>query len=142
MLSDIRVPVPGQTIESQVAAHWLRNPWPTWDDAAKAVFGSAKTKSGSLIHGGWQEAFQNLEGAGCRTATELIERHSYLPLFRPFADAATYEKLFSALALGEVTKLSALCRSHAVRLGSPRLKGICKSSPDAISEYWASQALN
>jgi hypothetical protein len=38
MLSDIRVPIRGQTIESLVAAHWLRNPWPTWDDAAKAVF--------------------------------------------------------------------------------------------------------
>jgi hypothetical protein len=125
MLSDIRVPIRGQTIESLVAAHWLRNPWPTWDDAAKAVFGSPKTKSGSLIHGGWQEAFQNLEGAGCRTATELIERHSYLPLFRPFADATTYEKLPSALARGEVTKLSALCRSHAVRLGSQRLCPMC-----------------
>lgn len=135
MLSDIRVPVPGQTIESLVAAHWLRNPWPTWDGAARVVFGSAKTKSGSLIHGGWQEAFQSLGGAGCRTATELIERHSYLPLFRPFADAATYEKLLSALARGKVTKLSALCRSHAVRLGPPRLCPMCAAGDIAARGF-------
>ena len=52
--------VPGQTIESLVAANWLWNSWSSWEDAAKAVFGSSKTKSGSLIHGGWSEAFDAL----------------------------------------------------------------------------------
>ena len=58
MLPHISSAVPGQTIESMVAANWLWNSWSSWEDAAKAVFGSYKTKSGSLIHGGWSEAFE------------------------------------------------------------------------------------
>lgn len=117
--------VPGQTIESLVAANWLWNSWSSWEDAAKAVFGSSKTKSGSLIHGGWSEAFDALQVTECSSPLELIERHSYLPLFRPFADGATYLRLSTALAQGEVTKLSALCRSSATRVGPIRLCPVC-----------------
>lgn len=125
MLPHISSAVPGQTIDSMVAANWLWNSWSSWEDAARAVFGSSKTKSGSLIHGGWSEAFEALQGEDCSSPLELIERHSYLPLFRPFADKATYQRLSTALAQGEVTRLSALCRSSATRVGSIRLCPAC-----------------
>ena len=125
MLPHISSAVPGQTIESMVAANWLWNSWSSWEDAAKAVFGSPKTKSGSLIHGGWSEAFAALQVGECSTPLELIERHSYLPLFKHFADSATYQRLSTALSQGEVTKLSALCRSSAIRFGSIRLCPAC-----------------
>jgi hypothetical protein len=125
MLPNVSSPVPGQTIESMVAANWLWNSWTSWEGAAKVVFGSSKTKSGSLIHGGWSEAFEALQGEGFSSPLELIERHSYLPLFRPFADKATYQRLSTALAQGEVTKLSALCRSSATRVGSIRFCPAC-----------------
>lgn len=125
MLPHVSSPVPGQTIESMVAANWLWNSWTSWEVAAHVVFGSSKTKSGSLIHGGWSEAFEALQDVGYSSPLELIERHSYLPLFRPFADNATYQRLSTALTQGEVTKLSALCRSSATRVGSMRFCPAC-----------------
>lgn len=125
MLPHVSSPVPGQTIESMVAANWLWNSWTSWEVAAHVVFGSSKTKACSLIHGGWSEAFEALQDVGYGSALELIERHSYLPLFRPFADKATYQRLSTALTQGEVTKLSALCRSSAARVGSIRFCPAC-----------------
>ena len=106
MLTDVRLPVPDQTIESLVAATWLRNPWPTWEEAAAIVFGSAKTKSRRLVHGGWREAYAALDGAGYSTPDELVAAHSYLPLFQPFMEVAIYERLRSAPVEGKVARLS------------------------------------
>lgn len=135
MLTDVRLPVPDQTIESLVAATWLRNPCPTWEEAAAIVFGSAKTKSRRLVHGGWREAFTAFDGAGYSSPDELVAAHSYLPLFQPFMEVATYERLRSALVEGQVAKLSALSRSRVLAGGPVRFCPPCSAREIAKSGY-------
>jgi hypothetical protein len=135
MLTDVRLPVPDQTIESLVAATWLRNPWPTWEEAAAIVFGSAKTKSRRLVHGGWREAYAALDGAGYSTPDELVAAHSYLPLFQPFMEVAIYERLRSALVEGQVARLSALSRSRVLAAGPVRFCPQCAAREIAKSGY-------
>lgn len=135
MLIDVRIPVPDQTIESLVAATWLRNPWPTWEEAAAIVFGSAKTKSQRLVHGGWREAFTALDGVGYSCPDELVAAHSYLPLFQPFMEAATYERLRLALVEGHVARLSALSRSRVLTGGPVRFCPLCSAREIAKSGY-------
>lgn len=135
MLTDVRLPVTGQTIESLVAATWLRNPWPTWEEAAAIVFGSAKTKSRRLVHGGWRDAFTALDGAGYRTPDELVTAHSYLPLFQPFMEVETYERLRSALVEGHVARLSALSRSRVLAGGPVRFCHLCTAREIAKRGY-------
>lgn len=135
MLTDVRLPLPDQTIESLVAVTWLRNPVSTWEEAAAIVFGSAKTKSRRLVHRGWREAFSALDGAGYRTPEEFVSAHSYLPLYQPFMELATYERLRSALVDGQVARLSALSRSRVLSTGPFRFCPLCSAREIAKSGY-------
>lgn len=87
------IPHPDQTIESLVAAIWMRNPMPSWDATVGRVFGNISTKINHVVHNGWGNAFKVLQTLGYQTQNELINAHSYFPLYRPFVTDTIYQSL-------------------------------------------------
>jgi hypothetical protein len=136
MLSDVRLPVRDQTIESLVAVMWLFNGFPTWEAAASAVLGHTKSKNvRGLLHSGWREAFVTLNGAGNSTPNELLAAHSYLPLYQPFTKVAVYEQLRTTLLDGDLARLLALARTRVLAGGPVRYCPLCAAKEVLQSGY-------
>lgn len=114
MVVTIPTPLADQTIESLTAVMWAKNPWPTWKEAVKAIFGSSGINPGGLIHSGVQNCSQVLCGLGYKSLEELAANHLYLPIFKPFLDASTYRESQQLMIEGQTTKLVSLSRVQAV----------------------------
>lgn len=136
MLTDVPLPVRDQTIDSLVAATWLRNPISNWGAATSAVFGQKRRKeSRGILQAGWRNAFVTLDGAGYSTPNELLAAHSYLPLYQPFMRVKLYEDLRSLLLNGELVRLTAMTRTRVLTAGPVRYCPLCAAKEVLQSGY-------
>lgn len=113
----LTVPIPheDQTVESIAANAWMRNPWPNWKDASLALFGSKREKKlQHLIHSGWTQLHQSCAGLGYQSPDRLIDRHSFLTLFRPFLQPRVYSHFRRFLGAGEAGRFCAIARLRLV----------------------------
>lgn len=110
-------PLRDQTIESVGALAWAKNPWSTWMETAKAVFGAATTSAGSAIHAGVGHCFDVLSGLGYASPEDLLANHSYLPLFRPFLTSRAYELSQQSMIGGNIRRLVNLSKLRVIEPG-------------------------
>ena len=114
-------------MESVGALAWAKNPWSTWMETAKAVFGAATNNARTIIHAGVGPCFDALSGLGYYSPQELLANHSYLPIFRPFLTPRAYELSQQLMVEGNVRRLVNLSKFRAIA-PSLRFCPACKSS--------------
>jgi hypothetical protein len=95
MIANIPVPQPDQTIESLAALVWMRNGWPSWQRATKAIFNRPTLDLAAWRHAGISSLFRHTIGTEPAAA---VDDHSYLPIFRPFIPESVYGSMAADLA--------------------------------------------
>lgn len=105
-IANIPLALPDQCLESLLAVVWKENgtACALRESIARHLNGSFKLHFVSL--GGGLKVFKYLEGAGYRTASDFLEAHTYLPLFRPFSNPRTYQATLEQSVAGRYVSLS------------------------------------
>jgi hypothetical protein len=107
-LPNIPLPCPDQTLDSIAALTGLLNGLSPGRETIDRVFGSPNIKTDRAFHAGLRWAYGVLGGLGYGSYEQFTERHGFLPIFRPFVSAATYERAKGKLESNAVTGLCQL----------------------------------
>lgn len=113
-LPNIPMACPDQTLDSIAALTGLLNGLSPGRETIKSVFGSPNIKTDRAFHAGLRRAYGVLGGLGYSTYEEFSEGSGFLPFFRPFVSATTYEQATRKLESNIVTGLSHLLSTDSV----------------------------
>jgi hypothetical protein len=97
-----------QTVDSFIAMAGIQNGFTLGCKLTRAVLGSDKVRPDCLLHGGLLQAYEALRGFGHDSYEQLVESHSFLPLFKPFVSTTTYSQVASRLKSNKFARIEAL----------------------------------
>jgi hypothetical protein len=89
--------LPDQTLGSLVAQIWILNGLATYESAVTALFGSPVIKCDQVLFSGIRKCYESLSGAGYDSPRGLLDAHSYLNLYQPFAPEHSYESAITMI---------------------------------------------
>ncbi len=111
-LPNIPLACPDQTLDSIAALAGLMNGLSPGRETVDWLFGSPNVKTDHAFHTGLRRAYEVMGGLGYSSYEAFSEGSGFLPFFRPFVSAATYERAQRKLESNAVTGLCQLLSAN------------------------------